>query len=75
MDKIKQIDIDNIKRHIRRNYTSANVWINEIQVMRNGRILGQKGKGYFNEKVEVHKKWMKKKRVKKADGIGAADAV
>lgn len=63
MGKIKQINTDSIKRHIRRNYTSANVWINEIQVMRNGRVLGQKGRDYFKGKVELHKEWMKKKRM------------
>jgi len=73
--KIKQINTDDIKKYIRRNYMRANVWINGVQIMRNGRILNQKGRDYFKGKVEAHKKWMKKKKIKKADAIGAADAV
>lgn len=59
-NKIKQINTDDIKRHIRRNYTRANVWLNEIQIMKDGKILNQKGRDYFDGKIELHKKWMKK---------------
>lgn len=75
MDKIKQISTDDIKKYIRRNYIGADVWLDKIQIMKNGRILGQKGRDYFNEKVEAHRKWMKKKNIKKADAMGVADAV
>lgn len=57
---MRQIDTDAIKKLIRHNYASADVWLGDLQVVRDGVWLGAEGEALLAAKVRKHIKWMKK---------------
>jgi len=61
---MSQIDTDAIKKLIRHNYATADVWLGDLQVVRDGVWLGAKGAALLEEKVRKHVAWMRKKRIK-----------
>lgn len=57
---MRQIDPDAIKTLIRHNYATADVWLDGVQVVRNGVWLKPLGEALLEEKVRNHIKWMGK---------------
>jgi len=57
---MRQPDTDAIKKHIRHNYATADVWLGDLRVVKDGMWLGAEGAALFEEKVRKHIAWMKK---------------
>lgn len=57
---MRQIDTDAIKNLIRRNYAAADVWLGDLQVVKNGVWLGAEGEALLEAKVRKHIKWVRK---------------
>lgn len=49
---------------MRYNFSGASVWINGVQVMEKGVLVGQRGKDWFEGLKVSHKAWLKRKRAK-----------
>ena len=45
------------------NYSGASVWINGVQVMKKGVLVGQRGKDWFEGLKVSHKAWLRWKRM------------
>jgi len=56
----KQATIEGVRKYIRGKYASVDVWLNEVQVVRDGVWLGAEGEALLERKIEAHIKWMRK---------------
>ena len=60
----KEVTENNMEQRLRYNYTRANVWMNGVQVMSNGFLLGEEGQDWWQRKKVRHRKWLRRKRMK-----------
>jgi len=55
---------NNMEQRLHYNYGGANVWVNEVQVMQGGLLIGQRGRDWWKQKKVRHQKWLRRKRKK-----------
>ena len=67
----KELAENNMEERLHYNYTRASVWVDEVQVMEGGLLIGQRGRDWWEEKKARHEKWLRRKRKKEITALPA----
>jgi len=55
---------NSVEKSLRIAYRKADVKLNGVIVMVNGRIIGEVGKEWWEDKIEKHRRWLRKEKRK-----------
>lgn len=53
-----------MEQRLHYNYRGADCWLNGVQVMEGGLLIGQRGRDWWQQKKVSHTAWLRRKRRK-----------